>query len=283
MLLNYEHFSHDEILNNFSSTSCSIQNEEWNDELTTICKDFKKLYQYINLRKGHDEVDNPIIYKQYMNFWLNFKLDQIQNPKHTASKFYKIIKEDDFSFLRYNFDINITDIDKTDLEDMKKIYDLYEKYYELYSKDFTITNKGICINKAVACVAKYKDLIKTCSPEDIRKFCTALSDFKNTYDIFKEEKPCRPMDLPILSPHQEETSSQESLDNRATEDITTQTETSGLEGDLPIAYESPPSKNNTFEIIGYTSATSVFLFGTYMVRNVFILLYIYYKNLTSFC
>nr|CAB96712.1 vir25 [Plasmodium vivax] len=267
MLLDYEYFSHDEILNNFSSTSCSIQNEEWNDELTTICKNFKLLCQYVKLRKGHDQVDNPIIYEQYMNFWLNFELDRIQNNKYTASNFYRIIKVNNFPFFIYNFDINITDIKKSDLEEMKKIYDLYKEFYDLHSMYFSTVINDTCINKADSCVSKYSNLIKTCPPQDNRKFCTALSNFKNTYNELKEKKPCVTKDLPTLPSYQKETTSSEPLDT-AGEHMSTQTETPPLEGSLPIAEETPPSKNNTFEIIGYTSATSVFLFGTYMFTPV---------------
>ncbi|KMZ82066.1 hypothetical protein PVIIG_06135 [Plasmodium vivax India VII] len=167
------------------------------------------------------------------------------------------------------FDINITDINKNALEDMKKIYDLYKEYYDLNSMYYTTPSTDACINKAVSCVSKYSDLIKSCPPKDSSNFCTALSDYKNTYNRLKEDNPCVTKDLPTLPSYQKETASSEPLDT-AGEHMSTQTETPPLEGSLPITEETPPSKNNTFEIIGYTSATSVFLFGTYMVRNVFI-------------
>ncbi|VVA00395.1 PIR protein [Plasmodium vivax] len=170
--------------------------QDWERDYTDICIKFKKMINFINGKKSIGTFNLDHTYKPYMNFWLNYQLGQLNNSMFTAENFYKMIEEQDPVFFTHNFKIKAHIISKNDLEDMEKLYDLYNAYYDIMTMDHQITDG--CITKAKKCVTLYNDHIQACATGVKESFCKALLDFKQEYNKLKNEPKCSKTNLPEL-------------------------------------------------------------------------------------
>ncbi|SBT56378.1 PIR Superfamily Protein [Plasmodium ovale wallikeri] len=182
------------------SNSCKYDEQGWDQYHTNICEKLKKLIFYFQVKKNAKQLNEDSKYKEYLNFLVHFHLRQLENSKFDPSSFYNILREKDYQFFIYNFELTIHDIQKETFEKMKNIYNLYLKFYDIYKiiihTDSSYASK--CIGYAHECISLYETFLKTCSTPNVSSFCIALDNFKDTYDNLKSTEKCGNTELPSL-------------------------------------------------------------------------------------
>ncbi|SBS90432.1 PIR Superfamily Protein [Plasmodium ovale curtisi] len=200
-------------LQEIHSDSCKYYEQGWDQYHTNICEKLKKLIFYFQLKKNAKQLNEDSKYKEYLNFLVHFHLRKLENSKFDPSNFYKFLREKDYQFFIYNFELTIHDIQKESFEKMKNIYNLYQKYYDIYKISYARYPNicSECITYANECVDLFRRLMKECPISNSSTFCIALDDFKNTYDNLKSEEIFRNNELPPLLTYDDMTKRQKGL------------------------------------------------------------------------
>ncbi|KMZ95042.1 hypothetical protein PVMG_06024 [Plasmodium vivax Mauritania I] len=226
-----------------------------------------------------------------MNFWLNYQLGQLKYSKFTAKSFYDIMKESDPAFFAIYYKNVVHDINENDLNDMKKLYDLYKLYYDIWIMDPSITDG--CITKANECVSLYTDFMQTCTPGVERNFCKALLDFKDLYNTLRREPLCSNkelpelpelknlQDLPGLPELKKLPELQKSPELQSYDQLKSSSQTLGMDSERTQEHvqdkekesisgpptELPPEKNKMIGLAGSILGSSTVLFSIYLVKT----------------
>ncbi|SBT32569.1 PIR Superfamily Protein [Plasmodium ovale wallikeri] len=156
-----------------------VQNK---DMLCGMCKKFIHLVDLL-FNKGALINYNEDHIKDYLNYWFNNKLNEI-DPENICKKDFfqnltsKISNDSNLRKLRSS----IYDIEKNEFKRLTTIYTLYMFYNEIkkiiHAED---SNKENIIDIANNCVQEYKKIEDICPTHDA-KFCMALKSFEKKYE-----------------------------------------------------------------------------------------------------
>ncbi|SBT83990.1 PIR protein [Plasmodium ovale] len=175
----------------------------------TFCEQFKKLYDLlfnslVNNKKEKSLDDNDC---SFLNYWLNDKLRGINiDNSISVSDFYKKLKGSNAQFFKdEKLEKKLYNIEKHDLGNMRKLYDLYNtksKVSSTLAVDASPEVSASCLMHTNECYRKYRDTIINCH-NGCHDFFNALTDFKNKYknDLYlnsENTSSCRYEELFIL-------------------------------------------------------------------------------------
>ncbi|SBT00086.1 PIR Superfamily Protein, partial [Plasmodium ovale curtisi] len=155
-----------------------------------FCEKFKRLYNIIinSSRAGKKDGvfdDNDC---SFLNYWLNYNLRGANSdPTICVKTFYqKLRTPKETSFKSDLLETKLYNIEKHDLENMRRLYDLYNiktKISYTMAEDASQEKSALCLTYTKECFGKYKDAIINCR-EGCFYFYSVLAEFKNKY---KEE------------------------------------------------------------------------------------------------
>ncbi|SBT00123.1 PIR Superfamily Protein, partial [Plasmodium ovale curtisi] len=182
---NYEVLIEQNEISTNSSLDCNfseyyyVQNK---DMLCGMCKQFIHLVDLL-FNEGALINYNEDHIKDYLNYWFNNKLNEIDNEYICKKAFFQnlIPKVSVNSNLR-KLRSSIYDIEKNEFKRLTTIYTLYTFYNEIKKIiDGEDSNKENIIDIAKNCVQEYKKIEDTCPTYDA-KFCMALKNFRKKYE-----------------------------------------------------------------------------------------------------
>ncbi|SBT01875.1 PIR Superfamily Protein, partial [Plasmodium ovale curtisi] len=159
-----------------------------------FCAQFKKLYDllYNGTRAASSTTSSTAslddIDRAFLNYWLNDKLRGINiDPSICVNEFYKQIKNKNKEIFKDELlEKKLYNIEKYDLENMRRLYDLYNIKSEVsgtMAHDVSDEKSALCLTYTKDCFGKYRDAIINCL-DNCSYFYSFLTDFKN---IYKEE------------------------------------------------------------------------------------------------
>ncbi|SBT56982.1 PIR Superfamily Protein [Plasmodium ovale wallikeri] len=167
--------------NNFThnATFCYVQENEnfkSNYQLTKLCEKFVKFFEKLkSLYK--DDATQYHKYREYLNYWLTYKLMTIAFPKKDKPEFFQIIQNNcDNVAPDGELKDKIYQIKEKDFENMDIIYILYRIYYELKSY-----NDVKCKEFHTKYEKYYNLAVNKCYTND-EKLCIPLKKFTNFYN-----------------------------------------------------------------------------------------------------
>ncbi|SBT01438.1 PIR Superfamily Protein, partial [Plasmodium ovale curtisi] len=153
----------------------------------TFCEQFKKLYNLLfnstlNNKKAETLDDNDC---SFLNYWLNDKLRGINiDNSISVINFYKKLKDSNVTIFKYEqLEKKLYNIEKHDLENIRKLYDLYNTKSKVSSTlgiDVSPEESASCLMHTNECYRKYRDTIINCH-NGCHDFFNALTYFKNKY------------------------------------------------------------------------------------------------------
>ncbi|VUZ99347.1 PIR protein [Plasmodium vivax] len=151
-----------------------------------ICKQFVALYnKHSSLMRN---MTGSPSYKrdcEYMNYWLNAKLNINNNNPIFVNKFYTKLRtlNDDFD-KKGSLNGKIHDIDKNELEHLYLLYNLRQKYSKIYNWATLrrTENQHICKKSADDVFKDYMVAINDCSSSE-SIFCKLLCNLREEYNI----------------------------------------------------------------------------------------------------
>ncbi|CAI7722592.1 PIR protein [Plasmodium vivax] len=157
--------------------------------VVNICKQFVALYYKHNSLK-HNMTQMPS-YKsdcEYMNYWLNSKLNKKNNKLITVNVFYTKLRAINAEFDKEDLlKLKIHDINKKELKNLNILYNLRQKYSKIYNwvTSQTEGNKDICTKNADDLFNDYMFAINDCSSNE-STFCKLLCNLREEYNsLFK--------------------------------------------------------------------------------------------------
>ncbi|SBT72944.1 PIR protein [Plasmodium ovale] len=166
-----------------------------------ICQEFKFLHKSLRKNpKGETTVNDIFSYYDcdFLNFWLNDKLRKsVNNGLIKIKEFYKEIKNKDDQFFSKtnNLEEYLHVIDPNVLDNMKLLYNLYDKAVKIISiintqnyTDEEEKNKEreSCSKYTKECDENYKEAMNRCLNSNV-DFYNALKNFKDGYKIITEQ------------------------------------------------------------------------------------------------
>ncbi|SBS92902.1 PIR Superfamily Protein [Plasmodium ovale curtisi] len=199
---NSEDYFQNEALVNFNSHTHNANfcyttentNFKTNLDLMNLCKDF-----IMFLEKLQDEYMNDTTkyskYREYVNFWLTYKLTATGKPDDYITEFYEFIQNDYKAFPQDGeLKSKIYHIKGKSFNNMSILYELYKLYYEIKDK-----SQEKCPNFHEKFMKNYNLAISKCYTDD-EKLCNALEKFKSFYDENRSSRLsiCSKQGLPIL-------------------------------------------------------------------------------------
>ncbi|SBS93724.1 PIR Superfamily Protein [Plasmodium ovale curtisi] len=155
-----------------------------------FCAQFKRMYELLYNSKKHvshsaslDDID-----RAFLNYWLNDKLRGINiDPSICVNEFYKKIKNKNTEIFKDELlDKKLYNIQKYDLENMRRLYDLYNiesNVSEAIAKEMDNKESVSCLTYTKECFGKYRDAIINCL-DGCSYFYSVLTEFKNKYKEF---------------------------------------------------------------------------------------------------
>ncbi|SBT73383.1 hypothetical protein, conserved [Plasmodium ovale] len=155
-----------------------------------FCVQFKHLYDLLlnstKSGKASGSLDKHDC--AFINYWLNDKLRGINIDNSIyVNEFYKQIKAKNNEIFKDELlNKKLHNIEKHELENMRKLYDLYnikDKISIAITEGAQPEESASCLSYAKECYKKYKEAVINCS-EACSYFYDLLTDFKNKY---KEE------------------------------------------------------------------------------------------------
>ncbi|SBT55740.1 PIR Superfamily Protein [Plasmodium ovale wallikeri] len=176
-----------------------------------FCKKFKYLYNILRniSRKGKQDGEFDDNDCSFLNYWLNDNLRGVNaDPTISIEHFYQKSKAADGKIFKSTLlDKKLYNIEKHDLENMRRLYDLYKirtKVSETMGSGISKEESTLCLTYTKAFYEKYRDAIINCLG-DCSYFYSILTDFKNKYkDEFilhtEESFSCKSEEL-FLLPH----------------------------------------------------------------------------------
>ncbi|SBT54013.1 PIR Superfamily Protein [Plasmodium ovale wallikeri] len=155
-----------------------------------FCKKFKRLYDILIItnRQGKENGEFDKYDCAFLNYWLNDKL-RGANADTTISieNFYHKSKAaDGNSFKSKLLDKKLYNIEKHDLENMRRLYNLYNiksKVSDTMAEGITQEESALCLSYTKECYEKYRDAIINCR-DGCFFFYSVLTEFKNKYKEF---------------------------------------------------------------------------------------------------
>ncbi|SBT56960.1 PIR Superfamily Protein [Plasmodium ovale wallikeri] len=120
-----------------------------------------------------------------MNYWLNDKLRGTNSDLPMCVKnFYQKIKEINENYFKIvTLDNKLYNMKKNDLDNMRKLYDLYnikEKVSASITEEMSTGKNASCLGKTKECYRKYKEAIISCR-DDCLYFYSLIKEFKRKY------------------------------------------------------------------------------------------------------
>ncbi|SBT84519.1 PIR protein [Plasmodium ovale] len=159
-----------------------------------ICKKFVIFFEKLKDAYRHDTTKYSK-YREYLNYWLTYKLVSIAFPDRDKPKFYEFIQS---NYNLFSADGELYDkiyqIKDSNFNNMYILYELYRLYHELEDN-----NLNKCKNFYEKCVKNYNSALHKCYFDD-PKLCNPLEKFKNFYDRTRSSMlhKCVEKGLPIL-------------------------------------------------------------------------------------
>ncbi|SBT83107.1 PIR protein [Plasmodium ovale] len=153
-----------------------------------ICEQFKKIYNLLTNRTEQGKEAGTLQNNDYsfMNYWLNDKIRRTNSDLPMCVKnFYQKLKEIDENYFKIiTLDNKLYNMNKNDLDNMRKLYDLYnikEKISAAITEEIEKGEGSSCLWYTKECYAKYRDSIINCH-DGCFDFYTALTDFRNKFE-----------------------------------------------------------------------------------------------------
>ncbi|SBT52895.1 PIR Superfamily Protein [Plasmodium ovale wallikeri] len=165
-----------------------------NLDLMNLCKDFvifleKLQADYLNDRIKYNK------YREYLNFWLTYKLTSTGKTQTVITKFYEFIRNNYEAFpLDGELKGKIYNIKDKSFNNMSILYELYRLYYEIKDK-----SQEKCEKFHKKFMENYNLAISKCYTDN-EKLCNPLEKFKHFYEKNRSERLslCSVQGLPIL-------------------------------------------------------------------------------------
>ncbi|SBS89481.1 PIR Superfamily Protein, partial [Plasmodium ovale curtisi] len=155
-----------------------------------FCKKFKRLYNIIINTKRQGKKDGEFDQNDcaFLNYWLNDKLRGANSdPKICVKTFYQKSKAADGNIFKSTLlDKKLYNIDKYHLENMRRLYDLYNIRSEVsgtMAQGISEEQSALCLTFTKECYEKYRDAIINCRGGCLY-FYSILTEFKNKYKEF---------------------------------------------------------------------------------------------------
>ncbi|VUZ99360.1 PIR protein [Plasmodium vivax] len=171
--------------NEFCDKSLSDDTLRRIENVVTICKQFVALYnKHISLKNNLITMPSYNSDCEYMNYWLNTKLNN-NNNSITVNKFYAKLKTISGDFdKKGSLNGKIYDIDKGELEHLNVLYNLRQKYSKIYTwvTSRERENKPNCTKNADDLFNDYMFAINDCSSNE-STFCKLLCNLREEYNI----------------------------------------------------------------------------------------------------
>ncbi|SBT00726.1 PIR Superfamily Protein, partial [Plasmodium ovale curtisi] len=187
----------DNIAHPYNANFCYIsENSDFqpNYSLMNLCKNF-----VIFLEKLQTEYPNDTTkyskYREYLNFWLTYKLTSTGQSDNYITEFYKFMQNNYTAFaLDVELKRMIYHIKGKSFNNMSILYDLYRLYYEIKHKSLEK-----CERFHKKFMENYNLAINKCYTDE-EKVCTPLEKFKQFYDINRSSRlhMCSTQGLPEL-------------------------------------------------------------------------------------
>ncbi|SBT57084.1 PIR Superfamily Protein [Plasmodium ovale wallikeri] len=152
-----------------------------------FCKKFKRLYNILkSSRAGNQDGDIDKNDCAFLNYWLNDKLRGANADTTICVKtFYQKLKSEEDTFLKSALlETKIYNIEKYDLENMRRLYDLYNiksNVSEAIAKEMGNEESISCLTYTKECFGKYRDAIIKCLG-DCSHFYSVLTEFKRKFE-----------------------------------------------------------------------------------------------------
>ncbi|SBT57100.1 PIR Superfamily Protein [Plasmodium ovale wallikeri] len=153
-----------------------------------FCKKFNHLYKIIinssrAEKKAGEFDDNDCA---FLNYWLNDKLRGANSdPTICVKTFYQKLKTPkETSFNSDLLETKLYNIEKHDLENMRRLYDLYNiktKVSDTMAEGISQEESALCLTYTKECFGKYKDAIINCL-DGCSHFYSLLTQFKRKFE-----------------------------------------------------------------------------------------------------
>ncbi|SBT02353.1 PIR Superfamily Protein [Plasmodium ovale curtisi] len=163
-------------------------------DVMNICKKFVIFYEKLKDAYQHDTTKYSK-YREYLNYWLTYKLVSIAFPDKDKPKFYEFIQSN-YNLFSPDGELygKIYHIKDSNFNNMYILYELYRLYHELEDN-----NLKKCKNFYEKCVENYNSALHKCYFDD-PKLCNPLEKFKHFYDKTRSSMlhKCVEKGLPII-------------------------------------------------------------------------------------
>ncbi|CAG9485488.1 unnamed protein product [Plasmodium vivax] len=166
-----------------------------------ICKQFVALYnKHSSLMRNM--TGSPSYKKdcEYMNYWLNSKLNN-NNNSITVKRFYTKLKTINAEFDKEDLlKLKIHDINKKELKNLNILYNLRQKYSKIYNwvTSQTEGNQHICKKSADDVFKDYMVAINDCSANEstfCKLLCNLRVDYNIAFDKYGGENECQAKEI----------------------------------------------------------------------------------------
>ncbi|SBT57018.1 PIR Superfamily Protein [Plasmodium ovale wallikeri] len=179
--------------------NCDILSTEWsysaNQSTENICKEFKFLYESLNIYRGDKSREKEAFTKDdcnFLNYWLNDKLrNNDKDISICVKEFYEEMKRQDSDFFSNPKDLEnyLHVIDTEILENMKLLYELYDNAVKVINiiknKTYKYEEHKSCNDYIEVCDKKYKEAMDRCLNSNV-DYYNALEIFKDSYQFLTE-------------------------------------------------------------------------------------------------
>ncbi|SBS89139.1 PIR Superfamily Protein [Plasmodium ovale curtisi] len=147
-----------------------------------ICEIFIKFFEELKSLYHNDQTKYSK-YREYLNYWINYKLVTNSFPDEHKPKFYEFIRNNYREFApNGELKNNIYQIEDKSFNNMYILYELYRLYYELENN-----NQQKCMEFYEKFVKNYNVALNKCYFDD-EKLCNPLERFKKFYDGTRSTK-----------------------------------------------------------------------------------------------
>ncbi|CAI7722604.1 Plasmodium vivax Vir protein, putative [Plasmodium vivax] len=172
--------------------------------VVSICKQFVALYNKHSSVKNNNR-GSPSYKKdcEYMNYWLNAKLNKNNNNHISAKTFYTKLRTINTKFdAKDSLNDKIHDIDKNELKKLNLLYNLRHKYGKIYNwmTSQTRGSNDICSKNADDLFKDYMEVVNDCSSYE-STFCKLLCNLREEYNMafktYDENNECNAMETKL--------------------------------------------------------------------------------------
>ncbi|KNA02250.1 hypothetical protein PVNG_04481 [Plasmodium vivax North Korean] len=160
-----------------------------------FCIHFISLYKYLS--EGKNNYRDNANYKNdfgFLNYWVNWKIQKGEFKEDTSvSDFRGYMDSHVLHYFHYDLSKDlIYDIDKEDLNNMNRLFNLYEKYTKLNDiiNDELGIDKQSLLSVTTECCTDYIKASNICNPDNNNinsRFCEKLTAFQSKYGKLYDE------------------------------------------------------------------------------------------------